>query len=169
MRRVIHVAFGALLCASLLSGPAAADLPQIQGDGWYTWQVDETGADIEMCCFTRDRSKNVRSGCDLDGRNRSFSGHGDCATEPGKLQIYAHVKNGKAIDIRALSSNCAVSSTSEIKDLGLVSAADNLTWFRVRIEDRSLDRQVREAALFALAMSESDAAYAYFDRLLSSR
>lgn len=169
MRRAIHITFVALICASLISGPAAADLPQVQDDGWYTWQVDETGASVEMCCFAWDRGNNVRSGCDLDGRNLSFSDNGDCAASAGKLQVYAQFKNGKAIEIRALSSNCAVSSTSEIVDLGLVSAADNLTWFRIRIEDRSLDRQVREAALFALAMSESDAAYAYFDRLLSSR
>lgn len=167
MLRAIHIVFVALICASLVGGPAVADLPPFQDDGWYTWQVDETDANLEMCCFTWDRGS--RSGCNLDGRNMSYSDNGDCATVPGRLQVYVQIRNGEATDIRALSSNCRVSSKSEIIDLGLVSATDNLAWFRAKIEDRKLNRRVREAALFALAMSESDAAYEYFDRLLSRR
>ena len=44
-----------------------------------------------------------------------------------------------------------------------------MDWFRDIIEDRGMANDVREEALFALVISSSDAAYAYLDRLLSSR
>ncbi|MCJ7591231.1 MAG: hypothetical protein MUO51_07750 [Woeseiaceae bacterium] len=37
------------------------------------------------------------------------------------------------------------------------------------VEDKRLGKDVREAALFALAQSNSDKAYAYIDTLLSQR
>ncbi len=122
-----------------------------------------------MCCFNWRDGKSSRSGCTLDGRNMSFTSSGDCAAEPGRLQVYARINAGKPVEIRVLSSNCPVSAKSEIVDLGLVSADDNLNWFRNIIEDKQLHKQAREDALFALVMSESDAAYAYLDRLLSRR
>ena len=155
--------------ATLIGGPVAANLPSNQADGWHTWQVDEAGATSEMCCFTWEHGKSSRNGCDLDGRNMSFSDRGDCAAAPGQLQVYVRFEDGKPADIRALSSNCPVSAESEIADHGHLSAAENLAWFRAVIENRKLRKQLREEALFALAMSESDAAYDYFDQLLSRR
>ncbi len=85
------------------------------------------------------------------------------------MQIYARFKNGKPVDIRALSSNCPVSAKTEITDHGLISIDENVAWFRNVIENRQLDMDVREEALFALVQSESDAAFNYLDTLLAER
>ena len=169
MAPAASMVFISLLVAALISSPVAADQPRLQDDGWYTWQVDEAGASSAMCCFTWERGESTGSGCDLDGRNRTFSTGGDCVAAPGKLQVYTRIDAGKAVDIRVLSSNCPVSAKTEILDIGRLSAEDNLAWFRNIIEDKRLGKHAREEALFALVMSESDAAFVYLDRLLSRR
>ena len=68
-----------------------------------------------------------------------------------------------------LSSNCPVSTESEVTDHGIVATATNLNWFRSIIEDRSQSSDAREEALFGLVQSQSDAAYDYLDSLLSQR
>lgn len=87
--------------------------------------------------------------------------------EPGTVQVYVKVVNGILKDVRAQGSNCWVSIDSEVKDHGLVSAEENLDWFRTIIESKHLDMDVREEALFGLVQTESDAAFAYLDRLLT--
>ncbi len=169
MTRAINVSFIVLLLMALSSGPVAAEFPPRLEDGWHTWQVEETDASSEMCCFSWEHGKVTRKGCNLDGRNMSFSSDGDCAAAPAHLQIYARFSHGKPVQIHVFSSNCPVSSEKEIADLGKVTAAENLTWFRGIIEDRQLGRKLREEALFALVMSGSDAAYDYLDGLLSRR
>lgn len=169
MTRMINSCFIALLLLALASGPVVADLPPEFDDGWHTWQVEETDASSAMCCFSWKHGKVSQNGCNLDGRNMSFSKDGDCAAAAGKLQVYAQLKSGRPVRIHVLSSNCPVSSTTQIKDLGQVTAADNLAWFRDVIENRELGRKAREEALFALVLTGTDAAYDYLDRLLSHR
>lgn len=168
MNRSIRIALALLACFAAISAPAA-DLPSQLGDGWHTWQVDEASATNATCCFDWQNGKSSRTGCDLDGRSIGFNNSGDWAAEPGNLKVYARIDNGKPVDIRVLSSNCPVSAKGKIADLGLVSAQNNLTWFRNIIEDTSLHKKTREDALFALVMSESEAAYTYLDQLLSRR
>lgn len=99
----------------------------------------------------------------------SFTSDGDCAAALGAVQIYVHVEKGLPGNIRVLSSNCQVSAASAIADHGLVSVVENVAWFKSIIENEQLDIDVREEALFSLVQSESDAAYAYIDGLLSRR
>ena len=99
----------------------------------------------------------------------SFTDDGDCAATPGTIQVFARLVNSTPKDVRVLSSNCAVTASTEIIDHGLVSAAENIDWFQSVIEDKSLDDDLREEALFGLVLSESDAAYDYLDRLLSAK
>lgn len=170
MMRVIKVAFLILFVSTLASSePSAAAVPSADAGGWHTWQVDEANASTEACCFSRKHDETSRGGCYLDGHNVSFSNHGDCAAAPGTLQVYVLIDAGRPKDIRVLSSNCPVSTDTDITDHGLVSSDDNIAWFRTIIEDRNLGHDVREEALFALVLSESDAAYAYLDRLLTSQ
>ncbi len=168
--RAIEFVFLILFVGTLASSePSAAAVPAADADGWHSWQVDEANASTEMCCFTRKRGDKSRGGCNLDGHNISFSNNGDCSAALGTLQVYVLMDAGRPKDIRVLSSNCPVSTATQITDHGLVSSDDNIGWFRTIIEDRDLDHDVREEALFALVLSESDAAYAYLDRLLTSR
>jgi hypothetical protein len=77
--------------------------------------------------------------------------------------------DGQPQDIRVLGTNCHTSTPPPSVDHGVVSSEENLIWLRTVVEDRLLDHEVREDALFALVLSESDAAYEYIDQLLSQR
>ena len=163
------VALALLSTAAIWCDTAAADLDIASVDGWHSWQIDETGQVVELCCFTRKRGVKSQKGCHLDGNSISYGHQGDCAAKAGRIQFYARIESGRPTRILALSSQCPVTAKSEIRNLGIVSAQENIDWFRSVIEDRSLDQDVREEALFGLVQSESETAYDYIDRLLSSR
>jgi hypothetical protein len=168
--RVIKIAFLLSLVGTLAwSEQTFAAISTSDASGWHTWQVDEPGAATEMCCSSWKRGSQSREGCDLDGNRVSFSDGGDCGSAPGTLQVYVHFDDGTPGDIRVLSSNCPVTTASEVTDHGLVSPDDNIGWFRAVIEDKRLGRDTREEALFALVLSGSDAAFTYLDRLLTRR
>ena len=167
MRKLIFC--GVLLGAVAWSGALAADSLAVDGEGWHSWQVDEPGASTEMCCFTWQRGDKSRQGCKLDGDRVSFSNSGDCSAAPGTLQVDVRISKGEPKDIHVLSSNCPVSTASEVADHGVVSVADNIGWFRSIIENSQLSIDIREDALFGLVQSESDAAFDYIDSLLTQR
>ncbi len=111
--RTIEFVFLILFVGTLASSePSAAAVPAADADGWHSWQVDEANASTEMCCFTRKRGDKSRGGCNLDGRNISFSNNGDCSAAPGTLQVYVLMDAGRPKDIRVLSSNCPVSTAT---------------------------------------------------------
>ncbi len=168
MRASGLLVFGVIIGAVAWSHAAAADILPADAEGWHSWQVDEP-ASTEMCCNSWKRGTRSASGCNLDGRRLSFSNDGDCKSAPGTMQVYVLLKNGEAKDIRVLSSNCPVTTASEISDHGLVTVEENMNWFRSIIEDRDASQDVREEALSALVLSGSDAAFTYVDRLLTSR
>lgn len=159
----------ALLAMLAISRASLADLDRVDSDGWHTWQVDEPSASTMMCCFSRTQGGPALTGCNLDGQRLSFSSNGDCAAAQGTVQIYARLADGEPANIYVLSSNCVVTSTAAVQDHGLVSAGENIAWFRSVIEDRRQDEAVREQALFALVQTNSDAAFSYLDQLLSGR
>jgi hypothetical protein len=159
----------ALLGAVIWSGSSAGALLPANADGWHTWQVDESGASTTMCCYAGIGSKDSHRACNLDGRHLSFSNNADCAAAPGTVQVYVRMIKGEPKDIRVLSSNCPVTAESEIQSHGVISATENVNWFRKIIEDRKIDKSLREEALFGLVQSNSDEAYVYIDSLLSQR
>lgn len=168
MRRRNYSAVALVVILAGISAPAIAEIVTT-GDGWHSWQTDEVGAITEACCFTWQRGKRSQTGCNLDGRHMSFSNDGDCAAGPGPVQFYVLMNGGKPKKIRVLSSECPVETTTAIANHGIVTAKDNVEWFRRVIEDRTLDHDVREEALFGLVQSESGIAFDYLDRLLSKR
>ena len=169
MRVAKLVACGVLVGAIAWSSPSVAEILAVDSDGWHTWQVDEPNASTEMCCVTWRNGSKSRNGCDLDGTNISFSDSGNCSAAPGTMQVYVRFDRGTPRDIRVLSANCPVSTKTPVTDHGLVAVAENINWFRTIIENRTLDQDVREEALFALVVSGSDAAYVYLDHLLTRR
>ena len=167
MRALIIVISVLLIGALVWSETSAGELLPTSADGWHTWQVDEPDVSNQMCCFSWRNGKSPRGGCNLDGGSMAFTDSGDCAAASGTIQVYVRFDSGTPEDIRVLSSNCPVSTESEVTDHGLVSVDENLGWFRGIIESKHLDMDVREEALFGLIQSESDAAFAYLDRLLT--
>jgi hypothetical protein len=163
-----------IICSSLLgaviwSGSSAGGILPGNADGWHTWQLDEPGAATTMCCHTRVRGNDAQANCDLDSRYMGLSHDGGCAAGSGSIRIYVQMDKGMPKDILALSSACPVSTESAVADHGLVSAEENLDWFRTIIENQQIDKDIREMALFALVQSNSDKGYAYIDDLLSRR
>ena len=150
MRALLLTFYLLLMGAAVLSSATADEILQPKIDGWHTWQVDEPSVSSEMCCFTWKRGDASRKGCNLDGHTIAFSDSGDCAVAPGTIQVYMRLDDGEPKDIRVLSSNCPVSTESEVADHGLVSAGESLAWFRSIIEDQRLDIDIREEALFGL-------------------
>lgn len=166
LRKTLVVAL--LIVLAAFSEPVIAELV-VTEDGWHSWQTDEAAAVTEACCYTWQRGKRSQTGCNLDGRHMSFSSNGDCDSVIGPVQIYVLMRGGKPEKIRVLSSECPVETTAAIADHGVVPARHNVEWFRQVIEDKTLDHDVREEALFGLVQSESSIAFDYLDRLLSRR
>ena len=162
----LRVAAFVALCA--LAGATAADDIDRLADGWHTWQVDATDG-VQSCCYRWRSGQTSQGACRLDGGSMSVSIGGDCRAGAGAAQVYVRVVGGDVHGIRVLSSSCPVESRDPVADHGIVSAAANLAWFRSVIENRRIDQDVREDALFALVQTESDAAFAYLDRLLADR
>lgn len=161
--------FGVLLCALCWNATAIAEEPKPDSNGWHTWLVDEGEVSLKLCCYSWGRSVAKSSGCHLDSDGMSFSNDNECAAQAGAARVFVQIEDGAPRDIVVLSSNCPVSTDAPLIDHGAVSAVENLSWFRAIIENRKLDHDVRQDALFALVQSESDAAYTYLDRLLTKR
>ena len=187
---VITVLFAACIGSEALSagfsGPA--------NDGWHTWRVEATSKAPESCCFTWNSGTIIRKGCDLDSKHGNYGSIRDDATAVGELQIYALMQSGKLSQLRALSSGCVVTASSEISDLGVIDTDDSIDWLQRHIEPESdtssdaimaislhlgtrpvavlasivnnaTDREIREHALFWLAQSDSDAAFEFLGKL----
>jgi hypothetical protein len=185
-----------LIAACIGSESLSADFGGPAGDGWHTWRVAATGKARESCCFTWISGVVTRKGCDLDSEHGNYGSiHSDKASD-SDLQIYALMRSGKAVKLRTLSSQCAVTADSEITDLGFIDVDASINWLQRYIEPRSelssdaimsislhsgdlpvtvlasivksgTDRKIREEALFWLGQSDSDEAFAVLDRLLS--
>ena len=184
---------GALLLATIYSESAAA--PKFDADGWHTWRVQSVD-DSVRCCGIWTSGKLTSSGCNLDtGRSSRIC---DKVGAMDEAQIYVKSEAGKVIEIRALSPQCPVDSEHEIHGLGMIDNAESVAWLtpdmhsdselgedaiaaiaahagpdafaalRTLLEDRRLDMDVREQALFWLVHGGSDAAFDYVATLLTS-
>jgi len=167
MRAVKFAAVGLLTALIIWSESTAADIVAADAEGWHTWQLDGVEPDAVMCCFTSQSGSRPQKGCNLDGGRVSFDDNGDCSAEAGHIQVYARLKDGRPAKIRVLSSECPVTTNTAVTFHGVVSAEDNIKWFRGVVENSRTSQDVRVEALFGLVQSESDAAFEYLDRLLS--
>lgn len=169
MRPTRIVAIAVFAALMIWSESTAADFISADAEGWHTWQFDASEPVAKMCCFTWQRASGSQKGCNLDGGRVSYGSDGDCSAEAGNVQVYAFIKSGRATRIRVLSSECPVSTETQLTDHGVVSTEDTIKWFREVIEDQRTNRDIRDEALFGLVQSKSDAAFEYIDRLVSQR
>lgn len=175
---------------------ARAELQDLRADGWHVWKVAASGSASQICCYSWQGGGSRRCGCDLDGRREGFKTTDDVVSNSGDLRIYVRTEGGKVRDIKPLSAGCPVTSESELLDLDPVSARESIEWLssRVRsgsrladnailaislhadggvdrlirfVEDRTMDKDLRETTLFWLAHSDTDQAFAYLDELLT--
>ena len=183
---------GALLLAAIHSESAAA--PNFDADGWHTWRVQSVD-DAVRCCGIWTSGKLTSSGCNLDtGRSTRLC---DGVATSDEVQVYVKSEAGKVIEIRAFSPQCPVESEHEIHDLGVIDNAESVALLSpytnsgtdladealaaiaahagpeafaaltTLVENRRLDMDIREQALFWLALSDSDEAFDYLTALLT--
>ena len=152
-----------LAAASFSSEARAAEAFNLTEDGWYSWQVATVGEFTEEIFYVR-----VKSGA------------------PQEIEIIGHWCHGW---------KRSRTHYPESIDLGLIDTDASIDWFQQYIGDRSdlssdalaaismhdgeravrimidvvesdAHMDVREEAVFWMAQSESEAAFAYLDRLL---
>ena len=174
----------------------ATGLDAIGDSGWYTWRVTTNDYESRWCCADWSRGRALPVTCNLDGKGRSYTSDATGLVSSDEIQIYAQLHRGRVAQVHTLSPHCAVETKTEIRDLGLVDTGDSIDWLqrqvtlrsavaedallaistheeaaaleslRRYIEDRSLDLDLREQALFWLVQSDSELGWAYLDDLL---
>lgn len=173
----------------------ASSVLDITEDGWHTWRVPSIENSQTFCCFSWTGSGARQRICDLDRGHGNYSSSSSIATHSGEIQVYALIEAGKASKISVLSPHCEVVASTEISDLGSVSADDSIDWLRPYITAKSdvasdalaaisrhsgnyafqvlaevvesnADYEFREEAIFWMVMSETENAFAYIDRLI---
>ena len=92
---------------------------------------------------------------DADVRSQAWFWLAETGAEESEAAIGHAIAHDKSSDVREE----AVFALSQLPEERAVKALASV------LEDRSLDRDIREQALFWLAQSESDEAFAYVDRL----
>lgn len=173
----------------------ASSVLDITEDGWHTWRVPSIENSQTFCCFSWTGSGARQRICDLDRGHGNYSSSSSIATHSGEIQVYALIEAGQASKISVLSPHCEVVASTEISDLGSVSADDSIDWLRPYITAKSdvasdalaaisrhsgnyafqvlaevvesnADYEFREEAIFWMVMSETENAFAYIDRLI---
>lgn len=142
----------------LLAYPAsgsAADLPEADADGWYSWRVNVVESAPELCCFSWNNGVATRKRCNLDGRHGGFSTTDNNPFPSDEVQIYALMNSGTATKIRALSSQCPVTTESAIANLGLVQVDESIAWLRQFVTPQST---ASDDAITAMALHAGDGA-----------
>jgi HEAT repeat protein len=122
----------AAIAASFLAPTAAAQIPQLSGDGWHTWSIEPVESVPEMCCYSWKRGRTAGQGCDLDSGRGGFSTSTDRVG--GDVQLFVRLEGGAVADIRALSASCPVTTSSPVNDLGQLSNAQSVAWLSNVVE-----------------------------------
>jgi len=177
---------------------SAAEFAVPADDGWHVWHVQGATGAANACCY-RWRGSNISTqGCDLDGRHGDSISLGDCDIDGDQVSVYVRIDAGRVTRIRALTTNCPVTTRTAVTDMGEVGNNASVAWLlrqvdadsrvadgalaaisahagddafvalKTLLEDRNRRQKTREQALFWLAQSESERAFDYLDALLSS-
>ncbi len=157
MKSILPLAFAiALFAAGVASESHGSDLMRVDSDGWYSWQI----------------------------------------AEDEELEIYARMESGRPREIHIPGWQCGHSVVPAAENLGTISAAGSAAWLGRFVSPRSDvstevmaaisahpggegtrilrnvvqsdgNRKNREEAIFWLAQSDDDAAFAFLDALLT--
>lgn len=153
---------GLLLSTASFSAPSTGD-----ADGWYKWQVEGGMTMGRSCCFRLEGSATKRTICDLDAGHGIVVNDSPCEGSAGTTAFYLRKQDGVPTSIRIFDSSCEVSANEAITNMGRLTRDDSVDMLVEIVNTRALSMDVREEALFWLAQSNTDSAFAYFDKLLS--
>ena len=140
------------LCLGLSSYTQAANLAL--SEGWNSWEVPAVEGAPAWCCFDYNAGVVQARSCQLDRGSHGYGGNGQSSTS-GSARIYALLEGGEVRKLRALDSQCAVSTDSTIHALGAVAADDSVNWLAQQLAPRS---RLTDDALAAIALHAGDQA-----------
>ncbi len=177
----------------------AAELAAELRDGWHSWDVPAGDDGKRACCYHLRHGKVGKEGCHLGPGADGITIDDGCTPVSDTLRVYVLMEDGDAAEIRALSSACPVATSAPVQAEGELGIEESIEWLdryahdgskladeavtaialhedesalkalAAMVEDRGRGMDVREQALFWIAQSDHDAAFAYLDRLLSAR
>jgi HEAT repeat protein len=133
----------------------AADLPESDSDGWYSWRVAVVESAPELCCFSWNNGVATQKRCNLDSRKGGFSIDSENPFPSDEIQIYARMDSGSPAKIRVLSSQCPVTTDSAITDLGIADGDESVEWLQQYISPHT---NVSDEAITTVAMHAGDKA-----------
>ncbi len=139
---------------------AAAEAPrEFPVDGWYSWQVAAVDDAPGWCCVHWNRGRSTATACDLDANDFNF-GHfnfaddGSHAADEAELQVYALIRDGEAVRVRAMSPACPVESQGSASRLRSCQRCKRpLRESEAIYFDREKDKELREEAVFWLGQA----------------
>jgi len=160
--RKIPALSAALLLTGAMASHALASEPQLQREGWTSWQVDAIDSAPAWCCFGNWNGGNATPRtCQLDGSQRGLGTRDDEKTS-GAVKVYARTRDGKVDSLQVFDANCPVEAKTPIHELDGVATDDSARWLISRVKDEGKDaaagRPISEVALAALAMHRGDVA-----------
>jgi len=187
-----------MVIACLGNETIASSVLNITKDGWHTWRAPAIENSQTLCCFSWTGSGARQRICDLDRGHGNYSSSSSIARYSGEIQVYVLIEAGRASKISVLSPQCEAVASTEISDLGSVSADDSIDWLKPYINTKSdvasdalaaisrhsgnyafqvltevvesnADYDFREEAIFWMVMSETENAFAYIDRLIMGK
>ena len=156
--------------ASFGSEIRAEDAIQFGEDGWYSWQVATTGEFAEEKFYVR-----IRSG---DAQEIEIVGHWCQGWK--RVRTFDRAQYPDAIDFGLIDTDASIDWFQQFigdrSDLGSDALAaismhdsDRAVQIMIDVVESDAHMDVREEAVFWMAQSESEAAFAYLDRLLMKK
>jgi len=150
MKRLLFVLI-ALAAAGNGASASAVDLAAqvAQTNGWVAWRVPMIAGAGSPCCYAQNGRIAENAGCDLDGRNGSFTTDGKSAKPDTTLSVYLRVAHGHIDRVRAFASSCPVTSATAIRMIDAVEPVQSVNVLSDWIEDKP--KSAEDDALAALA------------------
>lgn len=150
-----------MFAASLSSQTDAAGTLQLNEDGWHRWQVPSVQQHADETIFVlleSGKAKDIEiAGHWCNGhRHEQAIDHGLLSTDESIDWLLQHV--GERSKLRS----DAIAAISR-------HAGDRSLQILIDIVESDADNDIREEAVFWMAMSESDAAFNYIDKLLLAK
>ena len=156
----------ALLFAAAFSGQLnAAGQINLAGDGWYTWRVASVDVGADERIFVRVKSGKPK---EIEVAGKWCNGHWGNKRQYDPLVDLGLLDTDESIDwLRQYIGSRSDLSSDALAAIS-VHAGDRSLQILISIVESDADHDIREEAVFWMAMSESDAAFDYIDGLLTA-
>jgi len=171
MRNVDLVARALAFCLLIAAwtDSNAVDFVAPSTDGWHVWKIEASQDGARNCCYSYNDGDLSRQGCHLDGDGGYGITQGDCDLESGHINVYVRISEGIVTRIRALDSNCPVSTKDPVNSIGEVDASSSAAWLLDQVDAVNGKRRISEDAMAAISAHRADIALRTLTSILEDR